>query len=183
MTDLKLIERIGKAFAHRPMPAEVVKMDGRFQIDSDIEDALWFAGRDWRDLNAENWRCHYSGLSYFSPEAFAYYVQSLLILTIQNPKHYPDLAVDSLVWELDSSPGIENLSPLATRRYYGFSDEEFEAIKEWLLWASENVSDVFSGAAVSGPGDGFGRAFDSIHLLQKVSKSHGINEREDSDAR
>ena len=43
---MSLIKKIEAAFAHRQMPAEVVNMEGRYQIDSDVDDALWFQGRD-----------------------------------------------------------------------------------------------------------------------------------------
>ena len=165
---MTLREKIEKAFAHRDIPREVVEMEGRLQVDSDVEDGLWFKGKVWRDLTAEDWRAHYCGLSYFNEEAFAYYLQSLLVLTLRDPKNYPDLAVDSFLWELDCSPGGENLSPLSYR-YLALTNEEFGALKEWIVWASENIRDVFYGAAVGGPGDGFGRVFDSIGLLQRES--------------
>lgn len=164
---MTLLERIEGAFAHREMPAETVQLEGRFQIDSDVEDALWFRGRDWHTLTCEDWHAHHWGVFFFLPAAFAYYLPSLLDLTIQNPKGYPDLAVDAVFQELDRSPGAENLDVRLIDRYSVLRDEEFEAVKQWLLFACENIPDAFWGAAVSGPGDGFGRVFDTIDLLQK----------------
>jgi hypothetical protein len=136
----ELIKKIEQAFAHRSIPAEAVAMEGRLQIDSDVEDGLWFQGKDWREISKEDWERRYCGLSYLSAEAFAYYLPSVLILTVRDPRNSPDLAADSFVWQLDSSPGIENLSPFCYR-YLEFTDEEFEAVKEWLLWACENKPD------------------------------------------
>lgn len=174
---IELIRKVEKAFAHRKIPSEVVVMEGRLQIDSDVEDGLWFQGKDWREISKENWDQRHWGLSYLSPEAFAYYLPSILILTVRDPSNSPELAVDSFVWQLDSSPGIENLSPLSYR-YFEFTDEEFEVIKEWLLWACENMPHVFYGRAVGGPGDGFGRAFDAIDLIHKEAVKWRQSEQE-----
>jgi hypothetical protein len=102
----------------------------------------------------------------------------MFILSIRNPLNSPDLAVDSFVWQLDSSPGVENLNPLSYR-YLEFTDDEFDAVKEWLLWACENKPDVFRGNAVGGLGDGFGRAFDAIDLIHKEAVKWRQSDRED----
>lgn len=164
---MTLLERIERAFAHREMPAETVQLEGMFQIDSDVDDALCLKGRDWHELTCEHWRAHYCGLYHLSPEAFAYYLPSLLVLTVQDPKNYPDLAVDALFLDLDRSCGAEHLDAHLIDRYSVLTNEEYEAVKQWLLFACENIPDAFWGAAVSGPGDGFGRVFDTIDLLQK----------------
>ena len=179
---MTLQQRIEKAFAHRRIPAEVVEMEGRFQIDSDVEDALWFKGRDWHVLTVEDWHRRHLGFYFLSPEAFAYYLPSLLILTILNPKDYPGLAVDSFLWQLDRSPGPENLDPPLIDRYSVLNDEEFNAIKEWLLFACESVPQAFGGAAASGPGDGFGRVFDTLELLQKEAERHDMGDHKSSGA-
>jgi hypothetical protein len=179
---MTLQEKIEKAFGHRKIPVEVVEMEGCLQVDSDVEDAQWFKGRDWRELTREDWRLRHWGLNFLSPEAFEYYLPSLLVLTIQNPKHYPDLAVHSFIAHLDRTPGKENLDPSLTDRFFGLSFEEFDAIREWLVFACENVPQVFWGAAASGPGDGFGRAFDTIDLLQKEAALQRMINKEDQDA-
>jgi hypothetical protein len=156
-------------------------MEGRYQIDSDVEDGFWFAGRDWRSLTLEDWRHRYCGFVFLSPEAFAYYLPSILVLTLQNPKHYPDLALQIFLSPLDRSPGVENLDSNLTNRFSSITREEYEAIKEWLLWASECIPHEFYGAAVGGAGDGFGRAFDTIDLLQKTAEKRGIAEQSTSE--
>ena len=107
-----------------------------------------------------------------SPEGFAYYLASVLTLTLKNSKEYPDLAVQSFLWQLDRSPGVENLDPHVSHRYLEFTKEEFETLKEWMLWACDNVPNVFYGVASGGPGDGFGRAFDTLLLLQAEAEKH-----------
>jgi hypothetical protein len=167
---MTLQEKIEKVFAHRQLPAEVVNMEGRFQIDSDIEDGLWFKGRDWHELTREDWHRRHWGFYFLSPDAFAYYLPSLLTLTILNPRDYPGLAVDSFLSELDRSSGAENLDKPLIDRYSVLNNEEFNAIKEWLLFACESFPQVFHGCAASGPGDGYGRVFDTLDLLQKQAE-------------
>ena len=167
-----LIERIERAFGHRSLPAKVIEVEGRVQIDSDIDDALWFQGRDWHDLTIEDWRQRHLGFGHMSPEGFAYYLPSVLTLTLRKPEQYPDLAVQSFLWQLDCSPGVDNLDPPVCQRYLEFTEEEFEAFKQWMLWACENVPHVFYGAASGGPGDGFGRALDTLILLQAEAEKY-----------
>lgn len=164
---MTLEEKIVRAFAHREMPSETVEMAGRVQIDSDVEDGQWFAGHDWRELTCEDWRRRYCGFFFLSPQAFRYYLPSLLILTVRDPKQYPDLVIQSFLSELDRSPGSEYLDQRIMERYSELTQEEYAAIREWLLFACERIPEAFWGAAAAGPGDGFGRVFDTINLLEK----------------
>ncbi|MFZ0747667.1 MAG: DUF6714 family protein [Terracidiphilus sp.] len=177
---MNLVKKIEMAFARRCMPTEVIEPEQYIQFDSDVEEALWFAGRDWREITSKDWQDHSDAVHFLSPEAFAYYLPSLLILTIQNPKGYPDMAVDPLIGKLDRSPSVEGWNDSFSRRFLGLSSEEYEAIKEWLLFACENIPQAFWGAAASGPGDGFGRTFDTVDLLQKETELRRMIDQEGS---
>jgi len=166
LSSTDLINKIECAFSHRRIPDEVVCMEGRFQIDSDVEDALWFQGRAWRDLTNADWEQRHWGFGFLNPMAFAYYLPSILVLAIQSPENCSFVAVDTFVWQLDHSPGVDNLDLPLLERYLEFTNEEFDSVKEWLLWACENLTGVFVGGRRGGPGDGFGRAFDTLLLLQ-----------------
>jgi hypothetical protein len=41
-----------------------------------------------------------------------------------------------------------------------------------MLWACENIPDVFYGRAWGGPGDGFGRGFETLMLLQAKAEKY-----------
>jgi len=166
---MDLIAKIAAAFAHRQIPSEVVEMEGRFQIDSDVDEALWFQGRDWREISRDDWQRHSAAVFFFSPEAFAYYLPSLLMITVQNPKGYPDLAVAKLIHLLDHTPAPEFLDAHLVDWFSGLSDAEFEVVKEWLLFACENLPGGW-GISASGPGEVFGRAFDTVTLLQEEAQ-------------
>ncbi|HET8823509.1 MAG TPA: hypothetical protein VFM77_00145, partial [Terriglobales bacterium] len=70
---MTLAEKIEHVFSSRTRPAQVVP-DQVLQFDSDVEEALWFSGRDWRDLTWQDWQEHSCAFYFFRPEAFAYYL-------------------------------------------------------------------------------------------------------------
>ena len=176
---MTLQEKIEKAFAHRSMPASAVDLEGCIQFDSDVEDAMWFTGRDWRSLTTEDWKARYSAVFFLSPEAFQYFLPSLLILTLHNPQNFPDLAVEAVIQQLDRSTSVAGWNDHFKERFLGWHIEEYEATKEWLVWASENIPDMFYGMARNGPGDGYGRVFDSIELLRQETELRKMIAREE----
>jgi hypothetical protein len=54
------------------MPLNLVEPANLVHPDSDIEDALWFTGRDWQEITWQNWQEHSSAIHFFVPDAFAY---------------------------------------------------------------------------------------------------------------
>jgi hypothetical protein len=172
---MKLIEKIERVFAHRPIPDAVVDVKNCFQIDSDVEEALWFTGRDWHELTWQNWQEHSCAIYFFDREAFAYYLPSLLLLSSQHPSEEL-MAADSLISQLDCSPDPEGWPKGLARRFLGLNWAELAVLKEWLLQVCEYIPYKGVGIAASGSGDTFGRAFDTVDLLQKeVERRHHAN--------
>jgi hypothetical protein len=93
----------------------------------------------------------------FTPEAFAYYLPSIVCLSIQFPEKW-FFPVDSLLRVLDCSPVVEYWDSFIVTRLIGLKQEEYQVLKEWILWFSENPP---AGLEVD-----FGRAFDTIDLLE-----------------
>lgn len=162
----KVRDQIERAFAHRALPA--IRPDQYECVDSDVEDALWFADRDWRTITGADWREHYCAVTFLRREAFLYYLQSLLILAIEDSQVLADLAVASMISDLDRSPE-GGLDGGPQDRFFGLSDEEYDAIKEWLLYASGQCASFGIGISAAGPGDKLGRAFDTIDRLQRMT--------------
>ena len=182
MSAATLHEKIDKAFAGRVMPAGVIDPNVT-QFDSDVEEALWFAGRGWHELRWKDWLDHSAALLFFSREAFAYYLPSLLLLSAQNPTDW-SYAVDSLIGELDRSPSVEGWNEHFTRRFLGLRCEELDVLKEWLLCLCGSSLYRGYGFAACGPGERFGRAFETVDLIQKVlgqSESNGAPGTRDAD--
>jgi len=163
---MTLAEKIERVFAHRAMPDSVVDMVKCFQIDSDVEEALWFTGRDWRSITWDDWREHSNAIFFFDSEAFAYYLPSVLFLSAQRPSE--DLmAADSLISELDCSPDPEGWPEGLATRFLRLNWAELDVLKEWLLQICEYADYRGYGIAASGAGERLGRAFDTVDLLQK----------------
>ena len=163
---MKLPERIERVFAHRVMPDVVVDMTSPFHIDSDVEEALWFTGRDWQSITRDDWQKHPVAFTFFSKEALGYYLPSILLLSLQSPQQALDPA-ESLIWELDRSPSTEGWTDNFANRFLGLTSTELDVLKEWLLQVCEYAPYKGWGIAASGPGDTFGRAFNRVDLLQK----------------
>ena len=158
-------EKVTRAFAYRVLPAEVVPPEAYLQFDSDVEDALWFSGRDWRTLSWENWRDRYVAITYFSPEAFPYYLQSILCLTAENPNDSL-LAADSIISELDRSPTTKGWGEPFLSRFTALNIEELDCLEEWLVILCESSAYRGYGISADGPGDKLGRAIDTVSLLK-----------------
>jgi hypothetical protein len=77
------------------------------------------------------------------------------------------MAAYSLLSVLDCSPDPEGWPEGFASRFLGLNRAELDVLKEWLLQVCEYAPYRGSGLAASGPGDTFGRAFDTVDLLQR----------------
>jgi hypothetical protein len=163
---MNLQEKIERAFAHRTIPLEVVHPAYLDHIDSDVEDALTFKGKHWREITRQHWSKYNC--------AFWFLTQGALFLLSSKPALHPtpsslgpmDMAIDKLIHSLDLTPPSSPADYPFECRLAGLTFDEYEAMKEWLLFMSENYPDLAIGAARGGAGDLFGRAFDTIAVLQ-----------------
>jgi hypothetical protein len=171
--NLAISWEIEHAFSSRSKPAQVRLADEVIQLDSDVQDALWFSGRDWHELTWQCWQQHSSAIFFFDPEAFAYYLPSVLLLSVQNPRESLS-AADSLINELDRSPDTDAWTEAFASRFLGLSPAELNVLKEWLLQMCEYTPYRRWGIAASGPGDSFGRAFETLDVLQKEVERRGL---------
>lgn len=153
---MNLINQIEHAFGHRLKPSNVV--DARNPVGSDERDALWFAGRSWQEVTWESWEDHSGALYAFTPEAFAYYLPSILSLSSLHPEKWLGPA-DTLLRVLDRSPLVEHWDSFIATRLVGLQTAEYEALKEWLL--------SLSGHKDSEAEDALGRALETVDLLLK----------------
>jgi hypothetical protein len=159
---MTLKDKIKLAFEHRTMPQTLATPGARLTGDDD--NANWFSGKDWRDLTQEDWEVHYSAVAFFSREAFAYYLPSILSLTADGQCDL--LAADQIIGSLDRSPTIAHWDDWLSTRLLGLTDEEYEVMKEWLL--SLSGCDIgFNGE------DGLTRAYQTVDLLQQETNRIG----------
>jgi hypothetical protein len=126
-------ERVERAFALRKMPEELIGRVAPGLYSSEELDALWFAQRNWHDLTKEDWINHDEAVFRFTHEAFAYYLQSLLIISIEAPDQW--LRAASIVVNLlEEGRVLENWGYSQKSGFIGFSCDELAVIREWLVF-------------------------------------------------
>jgi hypothetical protein len=167
-----LAEVIEKAFAGREMPAKVTDSDCSDQRDSDVADVLWFSGRNWREITWNDWKSRAEALCYFNRDAIAYWLPSVLLLSLQRPDEYLSSAAYLIktFGSLDWTPSPDHWKDYFRARFVGLRTEEYEALKEWLLFMS-NLETYRKYLNIKpGPGDIFERAIETVCLAQRESQ-------------
>jgi|JI6StandDraft_1071083.scaffolds.fasta_scaffold170594_2 hypothetical protein len=152
-------EKVEQAFKHRPKPVNVIGISG--PLTTEYVDALWFTDRDWKEITWEDWELHRDAVYAFTPEAFAYYLPSILILSSQRPTEW-FWPADALLQVLDRSPTVAYWDDFLLTRFMGLRVAEYEVLSEWLVYLSEHES--FAAPET------LARSFDTINLLQKETE-------------
>jgi hypothetical protein len=152
---MTIFQQIEAAFSGRDKPKSVVREDN--PLTTEYEDALWFKDRDWHHVTWEGWEDHRDALFAFTPEAFAYYLPSVLSLSSTQPNRL-FVPASCLLGILDRSPTPEYWDSILLTRLMGLKVTEYEALKAWLLLLTEHEMN-WNGVSL-------GRAFDTVSLLQ-----------------
>ncbi len=153
---MKLQADIEHAFAHRQMPEVLVQ--SRSPTTPEQHDALWLAGRDWRQVGWADWEKHPDAFFALVPEAFKYYLPSILIGLLEAPGHHM-LAGDALLRVLDRSPQVSYWDAFITTRLFGLTVAEYEVLKAWLL--------SLSGQSQVLDEDGLMRSYETVDSLAR----------------
>ncbi|GLH80853.1 hypothetical protein SSBR45G_57620 [Bradyrhizobium sp. SSBR45G] len=161
---LRLVRQIECAFAHREKPEVLIN---RPVPVADDEDALWFAGRDWREITPRDWRDHSDAFFRFTPDAFRYYLQSILCLVAKNPDETL-LVADALIDCLDRTPNPEWWDQFLLDRLCGLQMDEYDAISAWIAMLSES-SKLYDG-------DSLLRAYQTIHLMHADAEKEWLEQ-------
>jgi hypothetical protein len=75
---VNLQENIELAFGSRRRPNSLV--EARTPVTPEQKEAIWFGDREWSEITWEDWEGHRDAFYAFTPEAFAYYLPSVLKL-------------------------------------------------------------------------------------------------------
>lgn len=156
---MTLVDRIESAFAHRKRPTAIAAASS--PVTSEDEDALWFVGRDWRDVTLEDWRKYSDAYFRFTPDAFRYFLPSILRESAKD-SGCSFLAADYLVNELDRSPDVNLWNASFLKRFFGLEPEEYSSLREWLLHMSASGSDFREDALT--------RAYETVELLHRETE-------------
>ena len=156
-----ICENIERAFSERKKPQDIVQ--GYPEATCDRDDALWFLGRDWHELTWKDWGEHYNGIFYFTHEALAYYLPSVMILSSQTPEKWL-IAADSVITILSAGSARES----DKSAFLGLKEMEYEALKDWLLALRE--TDTYDGKTEPSEID---RALETVDLLRSRTEQFG----------
>jgi hypothetical protein len=154
-----LLLKIQQAFGDRCIPNQVT--DGNMPLTCEQTEAMFFRGRDWRDITWEEWESHCDAFYAFTPEAFQYYLPSIVSLAAKHPGRW-FWPADALVHVLDRSPVVEYWDRFLTSRLLGLKPSEYEVLQEWILG--------LSGTPLIDSDETAGRAFDTLDLLKKETE-------------
>lgn len=150
---MKIIAFIEQAFSARRQP-EIVVIPNYPETDEYL-DALQFRAKTWQSLCAEDWDKYPAAVYGFSPEAFCYFLPSILSIGIR--EQCPYLLVNySLIEMLDKSPEPSLWDQFFIDRWPNLTQKECEAIQKWILWLT--TSDIFSDDTCT-------RAYETLELL------------------
>src|SRR5258708_36180345 len=121
-------DKIGYVFCSRTKPAQVSLAEAVFQLDFEVEEALWFSGRDWHEITWQDWQEHSSAIYFFDPEAFAYYLPSVLLLSAQHSSEALR-AAHSVLSVLDCSPEPEGWTEGFASGFLGLNRAKLAVLK------------------------------------------------------
>lgn len=145
---------IEQSFAGRSQPFTVIS-DSRLRYDSDC-DAARFAGRKREELRWEDWSDFSDAVTQFTPDAFLYYLPSLLIISAEQSERWLS-AADALMMILDRSPVVDYWDDFFCARFLLLTQIECVAMQKWVI--SLSVSSLYRQSA--------DRAFDTLALVQE----------------
>lgn len=156
---MTLRAQVEAAFSMRKCPSLVV--EPRSPVTPEQRDAIWFAGRHWREVAWQDWQSHPDAFYSFVPEAFVFYLPSVLIGAMAAPNGEL-LAADALIGMLDRSPEPYHWDAFMTARLVGLEPAEYEVLKAWLLSRSEEVETSNEDSLI--------RAYETIDLLAQETE-------------
>jgi hypothetical protein len=151
---VKLLAEIAAAFSERAMPADIVPP--AHVPTFEYNEALHFAGRDWRTTTCEEWESYSDSIYAFTPLAFCYFLPGMLTAGVIENR--PGLSVtSSLVNMLDRSPVIEYWDVFFSDRWTLLTAGECKAVQNWILWLADQPG-LFDDNALM-------RAFETLEIL------------------
>jgi len=105
-----------------------------FTPDSyDDEDIVnYFGGTTWRGHSPTDLRCHSSAFTFFTPEAFHYWLPAFMIAAIENPEE-ADVVCERIAWSVSDNH--------AAQRWPLFSEAQREAVATYLRFQIQKSAD------------------------------------------
>lgn len=158
LDSMKLANQILESFAGRPKPSSATL--ALVPNTCEYEDAKFFEGKDWRDVDIESLKEHSDAVYGFAPEAFCYYLPGVMVASIKASNARLSV-IDALIGSLDRSPNPDYWDEFFVARWPLLNEREVRAVQQWVLWLLEADPVYFES-------DALGRAMDTLDLLIKT---------------
>jgi len=129
-TPMELREQIERAFERTPAPQG--RLVETLFDDEGVSD--YFRGRTWRGHAVKDLRYHEVALSFFTPEAFRYFLPAFMLASIDDPEA-ADVIPDGILFHL-SAPD----DPHQWGRVVQFEPAECDAIAAFLWWLADQYN-------------------------------------------
>lgn len=152
-------DKIASAFEHRQRPTDITNVT---VCSSLRDDALHFQGKDWEEVGQQDWLSYSDAFFGFSPEAFAYFLPSILSLSLERAEGSLP-AADALITALDTSADPDLWGEWFVQRFGALTADELEVLQDW---STLHLSD-----ASRGEGTEFDRVRDTLGMLQLALNS------------
>ena len=149
-------QQITSAFGHRRRPAIVTNIE---VCSSLRDDARHFEGMDWSQVTADDWKRYGDAFFGLSPEAFAYFLPSVLALSFDE-SNLPLVVADALITSLDTSGDPELWDDWFSERFRQLTSPELKVLQDW--------STLYLAGREKGEGSEFVRVRETLAMLQLV---------------
>ncbi len=147
-------QQITSAFSRRQCPATVTTV----AVCSSLrDDALHFAGKDWTSITARDWSEYGDAFFGLTPDAFVYFLPSILTLSLDR-SHGPPAAADALIMALDTSADPDIWPEWFAQRFGLLTASELAALKDWSVH--------YLAGAAKGEGSEFARVQNTLAMLE-----------------
>lgn len=140
------VAAIETAFAELHPPGDERLLHPRCMDDGDIAD--FYGAPDWRDLEEESIVRNYAAPSFFSAEAFQYYMPAFMVWSLRHADS-PEYAVEATLLAFDPDAAGEALRAFQLSKFVLFSDAQRRAVVCFLeTFAQDSGLGSLAGAAL-----------------------------------
>ncbi len=155
---MTLLNKIERSFKKRKKPLEFIGSD---ELSKDeYNDLNEFIKIHPNDMTADDLEEHYEIIFWLSSEAFIYYLPFILCTGVKVEE--PNLLINhSIIGMLDRSSDPSLWDDFFIKRWALLSNEEYDAVQEWILWLSSFDNTSYSESSLS-------RSFDILEVLKTV---------------
>jgi uncharacterized protein DUF6714 len=152
------LDQFKQAFSNRQQPAR--RTDSNELTPDELNSLERVFAEPWDQVTAEDWESLSEVVSFFSPEAFCYYLPGILSTSIKTENPNLSSAI-SVFMSLDRTPEFSLWDDFFQARWRLLSEAELNAVREWINWLCKSDSFTFDEASLT-------RAMLNVDLLKTL---------------